>query len=344
MSNHRFRFAIIIVALVGVRASAQHTSNPKSTLRHEGLIDAPIHEVWNAFTTTEGLKSWMAPLADIELRVGGKMRVNYNPGRTLGDEKTIENTILSFEPERMLSIQATRPPAGFPFPTAIKDMWTVLRFEPVGADHTRLIITGMGFGESEESVKMRDFFDKGNAHTLEQLRKKFAGMPSTSAIDPLKILHQLVGGEWVFEDKRDNGSVFRGRNVTERGPDSKSLIVRGWLGDAKGMFYHSAMQIWRDAESSALRFQSLDENGGLATGEIVSAGENAVSWDWNVSALSGKKSRYRVDMVFADADHYEFILHEVKVDDTTVERVRVQYARVSESPEEFRKLKPTKDN
>ncbi len=342
MSNHRFRFAFIIVALVGMRASAQQASNSKTSLRHDGVICAPVHEVWKAFTTTEGLQSWMAPLADIDLRVGGKMRVNYNAGGTLGDEKTIENTILSFEPERMLSIQATRPPAGFPFPTAIQDMWTVLRFEPVGADRTRLIITGMGFGESEESVKMREFFDKGNAHTLDQLRKKFAAAPTTGAIDPLKVLHQLVGGEWIFENKRQDGGVFRGRNITEKGPDSKSLVVRGWLGDAKGMFYHSAMQIWHDTESSAVRFQSLDEQGGLATGEIVSTGENAVSWDWNASTPGGKKSRYRVDMVFADADHYEFILHEAKPDGSATERVRVKYSRVAESPEDFRTIKQLK--
>ena len=335
-----FHFRVVIVfALAVASASAEPTPNSKSPLRHEGLINAPVPEVWKAFTTTDGLKSWMAPLAEIDLRVGGKMRVNYDASGKLGDEKTIENTILSLEPERMLSIQATRPPAGFPFPTAIKDMWTVLRFEPAGADRTRLIITGMGFGESEESVKMREFFDKGNAHTLELLRKKFAGTRGTNTGDPLKILHQLVGGEWIFENKREDGGVFRGRTITEKGPDSKSLVARGWLGDAKGMFYHSAMQIWPDAESSTVRFQSLDEQGGMATGSIDATSENAISWDWNASSPNGKKSHYRVDMTFADTDHYEFVLHEVKPNATTIERVRVKYTRVSEAPEIYHKLR-----
>ena len=41
-------------------------------------IDASLDSVWNAFTTTEGVKSWVAPLAAIECRIGGKWRAKYN--------------------------------------------------------------------------------------------------------------------------------------------------------------------------------------------------------------------------------------------------------------------------
>ena len=35
-------------------------------------IDASIDQVWDAFTTTAGLKSWAAPLADVDFKIGGK--------------------------------------------------------------------------------------------------------------------------------------------------------------------------------------------------------------------------------------------------------------------------------
>ncbi|MCA9201138.1 MAG: SRPBCC domain-containing protein, partial [Planctomycetales bacterium] len=57
-------------------------------------IDAGVDDIWNAFTTTEGLQSWVAPLADINFKVGGKWRANYSENGELGDENTIENTIL----------------------------------------------------------------------------------------------------------------------------------------------------------------------------------------------------------------------------------------------------------
>ena len=61
---------------------------------YETEIDADIDAVWNAFTTNDGLQSWMAPLVEIELVVGGKMKANYNAKGRIGDDTTIENTIL----------------------------------------------------------------------------------------------------------------------------------------------------------------------------------------------------------------------------------------------------------
>ena len=337
-------FCLGVYLCLSTASSAQTRGEEKEKglLRHEAIIDAPVAEVWKAFTTADGLKSWMAPEASIDLRVGGKMLANYRAEGKLGDENTIENTILSFELQRMLSIQATKPPAGFPFASAIKDTWSVMYFEPVGADRTRIVICGMGYKDDAESTKMREFFDKGNAHTLEQLRKKFSRDAGTGEGDALKVLHRLVGGEWTFENKRDGGGVFRGRSVTEEGPDSNTLVSKGWLGDAGGMYYHAATQIWRDPNSKRVRFQSLDENGALASGEITSKSDDSVSWDWNMATLDGRKARYRVEMVFSDSDHYEFTLYEVKPEKADVERVRVKHARVAQAPEEFRKLKASK--
>jgi hypothetical protein len=39
----------------------------------------------------------MAPQAELDLRVGGLMRVNSHPDVHLGDSQTIVNTVLSFE-------------------------------------------------------------------------------------------------------------------------------------------------------------------------------------------------------------------------------------------------------
>jgi hypothetical protein len=40
--------------------------------------------------------------------------------------------------------------------------------------HIDLRIVGMGFGQDEESQRMRSFFEKGNAFTLDQLQKHFS--------------------------------------------------------------------------------------------------------------------------------------------------------------------------
>ena len=81
----------------------------------------------------------------------------------------------------MLSIQVTNPPEKFPFKDAVKNMWTVIYFEDAGSSRSRLRIVGLGFGDDEESRKLREFFDKGNAYTLKKLQEKFASKGGKNA-------------------------------------------------------------------------------------------------------------------------------------------------------------------
>jgi uncharacterized protein YndB with AHSA1/START domain len=167
----RNAFALALTILLTVaNAFGQDTS----TVTHEGTVDAPLGEVWKAWATSEGLQSWLAPHARIEMRIGGLMQTNYDKAGTLGDAKTIENVVLSYEPERMISIKVSKAPENFPFPVAIKGMWSVIYFEPVDNEHTKVRVVSMGFDESDESQKMRGFFRQGNAMTLVQLQKQFS--------------------------------------------------------------------------------------------------------------------------------------------------------------------------
>jgi uncharacterized protein YndB with AHSA1/START domain len=172
MNTLLFKRRLVATALLlaaGVAAAADDTR-----LVHEGVVAAPVEEVWKAWTTAEGQKAWMVAHAEIDLRVGGLMRTHYDPKGTLGDAGTIENTIISYEPQRMLSIKVHRTPQNFPFPNAVKNMWTVVYLDPEGAQATRVRIVGLGFGADEESRAMRAFFDRGNAYTLKKLQERFA--------------------------------------------------------------------------------------------------------------------------------------------------------------------------
>ncbi|NBT99931.1 MAG: hypothetical protein EBT59_12590 [Betaproteobacteria bacterium] len=110
----------------------------------EGVIDATVGAVWRAWTTSEGLRSWLAPHAEIDLRIDGVMRSNYDPKSSLGGSGTIENKILAF-----------------------------VYFQSTSDGKTLLRIVGMGFGTDEESQKMKDYFMRGNAFTLSQLQTYF---------------------------------------------------------------------------------------------------------------------------------------------------------------------------
>src|SRR4051812_11904867 len=66
-------------------------------------IPAPRAAVWQAFTTSEGLSTWLTPGAVVDLRPGGEWTAHFPGGKTGG------GTIVSFVPEQEIAISAMAP-------------------------------------------------------------------------------------------------------------------------------------------------------------------------------------------------------------------------------------------
>lgn len=162
-----------IAALTFTLISIASVAQGQQSLVNEGVVEAPVDSVWIAFTTAEGLQSWMAPHASFDLRIGGSMQSAYAQDATLGDASTIVNTVLAYEPQRMLALKVAKAPAGFPFPNAIGNMWSVIYFDALESRRTRVRVVSMGFGTDDESQRMRQFFSQGNAYTVLALQKRF---------------------------------------------------------------------------------------------------------------------------------------------------------------------------
>ncbi len=170
--KYSVRFILLLVMVATLpRVGRAEDDEP---LVHEAIITAPLDQVWAAYTTKAGLESWMVAHAEIELKVGGTMKTCYDPKGTVDDANAIDNAILSYEPMHMLSFKVRKAPQGFPFPHAITNMWTISYLEAQGEKATRVRGVCLGIGKDEESRKMREFFNRGNAVTLERLQRRFA--------------------------------------------------------------------------------------------------------------------------------------------------------------------------
>lgn len=162
---------LAVLALLGVCSLA---NADELSFANEGVVDAPIEEVWKVFATSEGYKVLGPALVEVDLRVGGSIRSRYRADGALGDAETIENTILAFEPPRMMAIRIAKPPATFPFKDAWRSTWSVITLTPVDSGKAHVRVASLGFGTDEESVAMRRFFERGNQSTIELVRRHFA--------------------------------------------------------------------------------------------------------------------------------------------------------------------------
>jgi uncharacterized protein YndB with AHSA1/START domain len=179
--NNAIRLTILFAAPwfcgVTVAQPARQSENAPSFV-NEATLNAPVAAVWKVWTTSEGFKFVGVALADVDFRIGGLIRSRYSSKGVLGDEETIENRILAYEPQRMIAIRIERPPKSFPFREAWKSTWTVVTLSDLGNNRTHIRVASMGYGTDEESMAMRRFFESGNAWTLKTLQSHFQSNPT----------------------------------------------------------------------------------------------------------------------------------------------------------------------
>lgn len=136
-------------------------------------LNAPRAAVWRLWATGEGLREWEAPLATIDLRVGGRMQASYDAKATLGDETTITHEIVAYVPGSLLAFRNVGTPKGFPWPERFGRVRNVIQIEAIDAGHTRLTVSGVGYQAQDQA--MYDFFRSGNAYLLETIKAHLEG-------------------------------------------------------------------------------------------------------------------------------------------------------------------------
>jgi uncharacterized protein YndB with AHSA1/START domain len=131
-------------------------------------VPAPRAEVWKAFSTSEGLSSWLAPNAVVDLKPGGDWMVRFPGGSSAG------GTIVSFVPQREIVISALAPEK---FPT-VRAQRTTARFEL--EDHgtgTLVRLTQTGWKDGDEWDRAYEYLTAGNAELLATLHRRFVSGP-----------------------------------------------------------------------------------------------------------------------------------------------------------------------
>ena len=169
-----FATIFILVMAAGIAAQIKspvtvvRSASPKQ-LQFDLDVPAPVDAVWQAFTTREGMITWLAPEAKVELRPGGDWLVMF-PGAAPGGGK-----IDQVEAPRRIVLHAMAPEK---FPE-VRSVGTTATFTLTSCGnactHVRLVQTGWKDGKEWDDAY--EYLAGGNAQLLEALYRRFVSGP-----------------------------------------------------------------------------------------------------------------------------------------------------------------------
>ena len=145
-------------------------------VKAEVVVNAALTDVWAAWTTEAGVKTFFAPACKIELRAGGAYEMYFNPNGGEGERGGEGNTILAIQPHNMFAFTWNAPPH---FPNVRKQHTSVvLRFKEIAPGKTRVTLVESGWGEGEEWDQAFAYFNRAWSEiVLPRLQHRFAHGP-----------------------------------------------------------------------------------------------------------------------------------------------------------------------
>jgi uncharacterized protein YndB with AHSA1/START domain len=173
-------FALLSPKSAPAQSGATTPTPAPQKLVIEVEVPAPVNEVWRAFSTSEGLTTWLTPEATVDLRPGGEWTARF-PGSSTGG-----GTIIRFVAEKELVLAALAPDK-FPHVRAERTR-VVFQFEPRG-NSTVVRLTQTGWKGEEEWIRAYEYLVAGNAELMAALHRRFVDGP----IDWKKMLSDAGG-------------------------------------------------------------------------------------------------------------------------------------------------------
>jgi uncharacterized protein YndB with AHSA1/START domain len=135
-------------------------------------VNASVDELWKAWTTVDGVRSFLAPDARIDLRPNGRYEIWFRPDAPPGQRGSEGTSILALQPPTMLSVEWGMPPEI----TDLRSQHThlLVYLEPIGENRSRITLIGSGFGTGPAWDAAYSFFDQAWTDVMESLSHRFS--------------------------------------------------------------------------------------------------------------------------------------------------------------------------
>jgi len=141
-------------------------------IRKQVVVATSPGQVWQAWTTVEGVTSFFASRANVELSIGGPYEILFNLDAPPGSQGSEGCRVLSYLPPEMLSFSWNAPPQ---YPDVRWERtWVVVQLMAEGPQETRVALTHLGWREGETWAQVFDYFTRAWDVVLKRLVHRFA--------------------------------------------------------------------------------------------------------------------------------------------------------------------------
>jgi uncharacterized protein YndB with AHSA1/START domain len=146
-------------------------ADPAKTIERDVIVHGSRAEVWKAWTTNAGAKTFFAPEANIELTPGGPYEIYFNPEAPAGSKGGEGNRVVTFEPERFIVFTWN---ASTKFgPLRNERTYVMVRFDDAPDGRTRVHLTHFGWRAGAEWDEVYGYFDKAWDVVMGRFAKRF---------------------------------------------------------------------------------------------------------------------------------------------------------------------------
>ncbi len=140
-------------------------------IEKEIIVKAPLEEVWNRWTTEEGVRTFFAQDCNVELRLGGKYEMYFLKDAEPGLRGSEGCKVLSFIPYEMFSFSWNAPPQFPDIRNGGVHTYVVINFEKITLQETKVRLRHLGWQEGGDWDEVFAYFDNAWGKVLEWLEK-----------------------------------------------------------------------------------------------------------------------------------------------------------------------------
>ncbi len=156
----------------GIASRPVTTEQGERILRHTAILPLGINNAWALFSSASGFRSFLSPIADIQIRVGGMLEASFEENGRIGSSDNLALEITSYLPREMIAMRIVSTPQGFPNPEIAKHLIIVIQLIPLTDGRTEIVYSMLGWKEGRVWNDFYEFFDYTNQLILQNILEK----------------------------------------------------------------------------------------------------------------------------------------------------------------------------